>query len=160
MISETLLTAYEKFDNLRSDEAFLHFLIGIASRKIKNSYRRKKFLGVFSLSVAENIQDNSMHPEDSTDLGILYEALAKLPEKQRECIVLYEISGMSLEEISALNGEKLATVKSHIHRGRNKLKDVFGTDGKIKHISTGSMLQFSGTKIETIPASLKIKSNE
>ena len=143
LISETILSALESFDTLKTPSAFKYFLIGIASRKIKNLNRRKKFLGIFSLEHSENIRDTSVQPEDAADLSILYDALAKLPEKQKESIILYEIAGMSMADISGMLGEKEDTVKSHLHKGRKKLRKWFEEKPAPSPGEEPAMLNFS-----------------
>ena len=51
------------------------------------------------------------------------EALAALPENQRTAILLYQRQEMSYEEIAAVLGCTLASVKSLIFRGREALKE-------------------------------------
>ena len=47
-----------------------------------------------------------------------YHALDKLPEKYRTVLVLYEIEGMSTQDIADLRGLKLSTVRVQIGRAR------------------------------------------
>lgn len=42
LINESLLIAYEKLDQLQSNEAFLSFLCGISLRVLANSHRKKR----------------------------------------------------------------------------------------------------------------------
>ncbi len=52
----------------------------------------------------------------------IYSALDRLAEKYRSVVILFEIEGLSGEEIAALTGIGLATVWVRLHRGRQKLK--------------------------------------
>ena len=51
------------------------------------------------------------------------EGLDMLPEKQRQAIILREITGLSYYEIAQISGCTEGTVKSRIARGREKLAD-------------------------------------
>jgi RNA polymerase sigma-70 factor (ECF subfamily) len=51
-------------------------------------------------------------------------ALAKLPEDQRIAIVLCDVYGMDYNEVSAMTRSALGTVKSRIHRGRLRLREL------------------------------------
>ena len=51
-------------------------------------------------------------------------ALASLPEEFRVAVVLCDVEGLSYEEIAAVLGIKLGTVRSRIHRGRTQLRDA------------------------------------
>jgi RNA polymerase sigma factor (sigma-70 family) len=50
------------------------------------------------------------------------QALAALPPDYRAAVVLCDIEGFSYEEIAATLGVKLGTVRSRIHRGRERLR--------------------------------------
>jgi RNA polymerase sigma-70 factor, ECF subfamily len=52
----------------------------------------------------------------------VYSALDRLAEKYRSVVILFEIEGLSGEEIASLTGMNLATVWVHLHRGRQKLR--------------------------------------
>jgi RNA polymerase sigma-70 factor, ECF subfamily len=50
------------------------------------------------------------------------QALAELPPDFRAAVVLCDIEGLSYDEIAAILGVKLGTVRSRIHRGRSMLR--------------------------------------
>jgi RNA polymerase sigma-70 factor (ECF subfamily) len=52
----------------------------------------------------------------------VYSALDRLAEKYRSVVILFEIEGLSGEEIASLTGLSLSTVWVHLHRGRKKLR--------------------------------------
>ena len=52
----------------------------------------------------------------------VYSALDRLADKYRSVVILFEIEGLSGEEIASLTGMNLATVCVQLHRGRQKLK--------------------------------------
>ena len=51
-------------------------------------------------------------------------ALRKLPEDQRTAIVLCDVYGMDYNEVAATTASALGTVKSRIHRGRLRLREL------------------------------------
>lgn len=51
-------------------------------------------------------------------------ALARLPEDQRTAIVLCDVYGMDYNEVAAATRAALGTVKSRIHRGRLRLREL------------------------------------
>lgn len=55
----------------------------------------------------------------------VYSALDRLPEKHRTVVILFEIEGLSGEEIAALTGTNPATVWVHLHRGRQRFKACY-----------------------------------
>lgn len=56
----------------------------------------------------------------------LWEAVGRLPEKLRMPVHLYYAEGYTAGEIAALLGVPTATVRTRLHRARQKLKDMLG----------------------------------
>ena len=56
----------------------------------------------------------------------LERAIASLPTGARTAVVLHDVEGFRYEEIAALTGVALGTVKSQIHRGRRLLREALG----------------------------------
>lgn len=50
-------------------------------------------------------------------------AIARLPDEQRELVVLRDVEGRSYEEIAAATGLNAGTVKSRLNRGRGQLRE-------------------------------------
>jgi RNA polymerase sigma-70 factor (ECF subfamily) len=51
-------------------------------------------------------------------------ALQRLPEDQRTAVVLCDVYGMDYNEVAATTASALGTVKSRIHRGRLRLREL------------------------------------
>ena len=51
-------------------------------------------------------------------------ALRMLPEDQRIAIVLCDVYGMDYNDVAATTASALGTVKSRIHRGRLRLREL------------------------------------
>lgn len=60
--------------------------------------------------------------------GYAYEYVSRLPEKYRVAIDLFYYEEMTTEEIAAVMKTKPATVRSYLHRGREKLKEMMEAD--------------------------------
>ena len=54
----------------------------------------------------------------------IYFAVAKLPQKYRAAIHLFYYEDLSIKEIARYLKAKESTVKSHLHRGREMLKEI------------------------------------
>lgn len=133
LLSETLLIAYKNFDKLRDRKAFKYYLFGIASRLYKRKLRRKKFREVLHEDLTSEFPDERPNPEFLLELNDLNDALKQLPLKQKEAVVLFEISGFSLKEIKELQGGSISGVKSRIKRGREKLAEILEHKPEIKN---------------------------
>jgi RNA polymerase sigma factor (sigma-70 family) len=58
----------------------------------------------------------------------LVAALAKLPRRQREIVVLRHMTGLSEVEVAAATGLALGTVKTHLRRGLMGLRRALGDE--------------------------------
>ena len=71
-----------------------------------------------SYSPAAQVDD----PERGVVLSQLTGALQRLPERQREVVVLRMLEGLSTKETAKVIGCRQGTVKVHLHRGLSALK--------------------------------------
>jgi len=120
LINDSLLIAYERFETLRSEQAFLSFLFGISVRVISNHQRKKSEVAHSEehVSIADKAQDNF------ADAHFLHLALAQLPNTQKECIILFEISGFKIKEIAEIQSVSEDAVKQRLKRGRERLCEI------------------------------------
>ena len=99
IISETVLRAYESFEKIKKPESFMYYLFRIASNLINRKERRKKIWGLFDQHASENIPDGAADTMAKTEMKEFYSALNFLPAKQKEAIILFEISGLSYSKL-------------------------------------------------------------
>jgi RNA polymerase sigma-70 factor, ECF subfamily len=126
LVSETVLAAYERFDSVRDEKAFLSFLFTIATRVHRHKERRARWFGAFDQDTAAKMPSGMQSPEIDAEVALLLQAMKKLPTKQRETVSLFEISGFSLDEIREIQGGSLSGVKSRLKRGREALAELLG----------------------------------
>jgi len=67
--------------------------------------------------------------EQNDFVNELIELVNKLPEEQRKCVILKDIDGYSCEEVSEITGYPPGTVKSRLHRGRERLQKLIKDRG-------------------------------
>jgi RNA polymerase sigma-70 factor, ECF subfamily len=126
LLADAILLAYENFEKLRVPEAFTSYLFTTARRLYYRRARRKKWWSVLGKEAEEIADERTPPAEVKLDTEALDCALLRLPEKQREAVILFEISGLSLSEIVEIQGGSLSGVKSRIVRGREKLAELLG----------------------------------
>jgi RNA polymerase sigma-70 factor (ECF subfamily) len=56
----------------------------------------------------------------------LERAIARLPPKARNALVLHDIHGFRCREIADLTGTATGTIQAHLHRARMLLKEAIG----------------------------------
>ena len=126
LASETILRALESFDKLNNEEAFLSFLFSIANNIIKNELRREKFKAPFSKKNTSTVLSQEINAETRLDIKILYNALNQLTEKQKEALILFEVSGFKIKEIMKIQTSTEPAVKQRLKRGRENLAKILG----------------------------------
>jgi RNA polymerase sigma-70 factor (ECF subfamily) len=52
----------------------------------------------------------------------VHEAIAKLPEPEREALILHRFSNLKYREIAEIVGTRLGTVRSRLHSALNRLR--------------------------------------
>ena len=69
--------------------------------------------------------DAGLESEDAARVReLIWEAVERLSPPQRACVLLFYRHEMSCQEISRVIQLPLATVKSHLHRARAKLREM------------------------------------
>jgi RNA polymerase sigma-70 factor (ECF subfamily) len=136
LMGDTILAAYESFEKLKDDRAFTAFLFTIARRKYWRRRLRSALFGTYESAIAEQIDDPTVRPWISVDIQALYDAIAQLPAKQREAVIMFELSGCSLEEIRQVQGGSISAVKSRLSRGRQRLSRILGVDNEVAGLNT------------------------
>jgi len=122
LMHDTIVIAFEKFDQLEDPKAFLHFLFGISIRVLANTNRKQRLVHV--TDEAQNVPDETLRADRNEDVHLLYQAMSRLPEEQREALALFEISGFSIAEIAELQNAGVSAIKQRLARGRKALLEL------------------------------------
>ena len=68
--------------------------------------------------------DEELAADERDDLSFVWEAVKSLPVKYREVIHLFYHEGCSVREISNILNRPEAPVRSDLHRGRERLREI------------------------------------
>jgi RNA polymerase sigma-70 factor (ECF subfamily) len=129
VMQEVMMVAHARLPEFRH-EAQLRTWLFKTTQNIAGTHRRRerrrRWLRGMSLDYAVEVQAHGPSALEEMErreaAAEVYSALDRLAEKYRSVVILFEIEGLSGEEIAALTGTNLATVWVHLHRGRQKLK--------------------------------------
>ena len=113
------------FDESKSQLAT--WIFSIAKNKAINSLRLKKMKSFFGFrNEAVESEKSGSSPEDvlqsQDQRKIINKILETLPLAQKSVLVLFYYNELSLEEIAAIEGCSVGTVKSRLHRLKSELK--------------------------------------
>ncbi len=64
------------------------------------------------------------------DDAALWRHVGALPDRQRQAVILYYQEDRPVEEVAAMMGLPVNTVKTHLHRARASLAAALGAGGK------------------------------
>ncbi len=131
LVQEALLATLQAFTRIEKKEKLLSFMIGVVNNIVKNQFRRKKFVGVWDDYFLEILEDHAPSPEVALDIQYMLKAIDQLPEKQKDALILFEISGFSIKEIALIQGDSIAAIKTRLHRTRQKLKEMLSDKGNL-----------------------------
>lgn len=131
LAQETFIKAYTHIGQFRALSSFQTWLFRIAYR-VFYDYRRSV---VARESHREDLSGlpaaaTAASPDGTVSLHIdLYQSLAQLKDEERTCVTLQLIDGESLDHIAEITGMNVNTVKSHLHRGKEKLANYLRRNG-------------------------------
>jgi RNA polymerase sigma-70 factor, ECF subfamily len=127
---EIFLKIYRHIGQCRDAGMFLPWLIRISRNLCVDLLRRKAARPPSSdLSIEELVEpvEPDLNPEESwmakSRRQLIHRALRQLTALNREIVILKEIHGLALEQISSLLKIPLGTVKSRSNRARQELAE-------------------------------------
>ncbi|MDP9341137.1 MAG: sigma-70 family RNA polymerase sigma factor [Actinomycetota bacterium] len=87
----------------------------------------------FRIAAGELRRETATFPSAETYLddpatGDLLRAMRRLSPSQRAAVFLYYEADLPVREVASLMGTSSAAVKVHLHRGRNRLRQILGTE--------------------------------
>ncbi len=134
LAQDTFLKAYQSISQFRGMASFQTWLTRIAYNTFYDYQRRHREETVSMDGTASPavMAVKAGTPSQSTIMDVR-RALSLLGEAERTCITLQMIDGVPIEEIAQITGMPTNTVKSHLRRGKEKLKTFLkqnGYDGK------------------------------
>ena len=128
LFQETVLRAYDKLSSLRDESCFRPWFFSILLSVHRNRSRRGFWRRFLSLEKKDGEtvdvagEDGACWDEERRGAERVSRALAGLAPEQREAVILFELEGFSIEEISAMQRVTVSAVKSRLSRGRKRLR--------------------------------------
>lgn len=157
VVQETCIKIHQSIDKFNRNSSFAAWVFRIAHNSCLDMIRirqRKKSMRIVPFdpqadeesapesNVVSQAPDPSPGPAEELDKQererIIAEKLCLLPESQRTVLVLHDIEGFSYIEVAEIVGEKMGTVRSRIHYGRQKLKELLEPYFFSQTVSQGS----------------------
>jgi len=144
LLQDIFLRAFRSLGNYKGKGAFEGWMHKVAVRTsldwLRTKLRRKEKAESELTQDEQNwlqkrLSDDHRSPPDleserNAAREILYKALDKLSPEDRTAIVLFELEGMSVADISGITGWSISNVKVRCHRARNRLAEWVTKEAK------------------------------
>jgi len=136
---ETMIRIWRNLKNYRGECALESWVYRIAANCCMDWLRKKK--RDRSISV-EPLREQGFDPADpapgteeqavaADEHRRLREAIAALPEEQREALVLTQLEKVPYETAAGILGVSEGTVKSRVNRGKARLREILSEGGEL-----------------------------
>ncbi len=120
-------------------EVFGRWLRGVALNQYRNWARSRR--RARTVTLAPDVLEQAacaVDPEPDQQLDALRQAIARLPTKQREVVLMHYLEETSVKEVAALLSVSAKTVEGRLYQARRNLRRLF--DGELSVAQIGRML--------------------
>ncbi len=147
VVQETYIKVHQNLDKFRRQSSFGAWIFRISHNICVDSLRvKQRRRGIHLVSfdpqlapeqedsndsasqVISQLADSSPCPAEAFDFKeqseLIESSLKALPDSQRAVVILHDLEGFSYQEISEIVGANLGTVRSRLHYGRLKLRQI------------------------------------
>jgi RNA polymerase sigma-70 factor (ECF subfamily) len=123
LAQESFILAYRKLRDFRGEAAFSSWLLGIAHNQFRNARRRQREIP--HEVVPEISDDHELSHADKIELHQdLSSAVAKLSEDEQTALHVCYQQGLTHGEAAEVLGWPVGTVKTHLARSKEKLRQL------------------------------------
>ena len=122
IVQEVFLVALRGFENFRGASSLSTWLMGITLNQCR-AHRRRALLRLNWLRKQRtNCRRSEVAPADDGTAQQVRDAVAELPPRDREVIVLFYLEQLPVAEIAKLLGARSNAIEVRLHRARQRLK--------------------------------------
>jgi len=155
VVQDTFVKVHQNLDKFKNQACFSSWLFRITHNLCMDIMRTKQRRNGFLLLSFDpqsgeedsptkigDLPDEMPNPAqqlDSEEQGqVIAESITKLPDYQRTVLVLHDLEGFSYQEIADITGASIGTVRSRLHYGRIKLRELLEPYFSFSTVSTVS----------------------
>jgi len=130
LAQDTFVQAYKGILKTDAELSFKAWLYRIATNNAFQHSRRKKLLSFIPFTSRErDIPVADEQPDCPEDTAAIREALLKVPQEQRTCLVLHFVEGFKYREIAETLGCSEEAVRKRVARGRKLFIEMYDREG-------------------------------
>lgn len=125
LCQDTFVKMVEHLPAYKEKGRFKSWLFTIAANCCRDALRKSRP----TAQLDDSMKDKTAPFEENTENAqLIQNALARLPENQREAVVLRYYHGFALADIARIQRVPAATAKTRLHRGLKRLQAIFGEE--------------------------------
>lgn len=128
LVQETMLRALANISSFQPGTNMSAWLFTILRNLFRSEYRKRRR----EVEDADGSYADSLKSQPEQNSRVEFEefrtALAKLPQDQREALILVGASGFSYEEAAEICGCAVGTIKSRVNRARGRLASMLAIE--------------------------------
>jgi RNA polymerase sigma factor (sigma-70 family) len=127
IVQDVFLAAFKSGKNFRDESSEWTWLAAIAINRCRTHQRKKllEFRWLREVRIASTVEPKSELERDET-VRCVRKAVAALPARDREVVVLYYLEDWSVAEICRATVSSAGAVDIRLHRAREKLRGILG----------------------------------
>ncbi len=130
---ETFIQVFESVTKFKEESSLATWIYRIAVRKALDKLRKRKLVNRLQMILPwwmpeEKKKEDTIfiHPgvliENKEKAGILFKAMARLPDKQQLAFTLIKVQGMSYEEVCDIMQQSTKAIESLVSRAKANLQ--------------------------------------
>lgn len=135
IVHDCFVSIAQSTEKLKLSGNFKSYLATCVVNRVRNANKARQRREVIVQDEAGTEMLNLERPEqwiiDSEQLRLLNNAMAQLPNQQREAIILHAQGEMKFKAIAELQGVSINTVQSRYRYGLDKLRSILNGEEKL-----------------------------
>ncbi len=132
IVHECIVSIAQSPEKLKISGNFKSYLATCVVNRLRNANKTRQRREVIGHDEPGTAMSNLERPEqwiiDSEQLKLLNNAMAQLPNQQREVIILHAQGEMKFKAIAELQGVSINTVQSRYRYGLDKLRSILNSE--------------------------------
>lgn len=130
LVQDCLIRAISRLDSYEPGTNLRAWLFVILRNVVINDYHRgRRGPALTELSEVSASVGTAAEQEPHLMLDEVRQAVERLPEEQRDIILLVPVGGLAYEEVAQILGIPIGTVRSRLSRARTALRELLARDG-------------------------------
>jgi RNA polymerase sigma-70 factor, ECF subfamily len=130
LVHEVFLVAQRRLPEFRGEARVGSWLYAITVRVVQGQRRKERWLRWLWLGRVRPDDPPSLPTplevlESRQATELIYRLLEGLPEAERSALILFELEGLSGEEIAAVTGETPGAIWVRLHRARGRFRAAY-----------------------------------